>query len=428
MHFPFLLALLALGTAVSAHSQAPAPVTGAAPSVAERVAADVAWLADDARAGRLTGTPEADAVAEWLARRFAAAGLEPAGPGGWFQEFRVAADAPSVASTGLGGVTGRNVIGILRGSDPARRNEVVVVGAHYDHIGTGVVGSLSPERRGEIHNGADDNASGTAALAEIARQLAARPPARTVIFIAFSGEELGLLGSAHYVREPVVPMSRTVAMLNLDMVGRLREGRLLALGAATATEFPAILDSLNQTAGFDLRASGDGYGRSDHASFYLAKVPVLHFFTDLHDDYHRATDEAHRINADGLAQVATFVARTARALADRSTPLTFVDLPPPAPAVGAVSSGYGAYLGSIPDMSGGVTGVRISGTRTGSPADLAGMREGDIIRRIGRFPVDDLQGMTDALRAHRPGDQVEIEVEREGRRLTLRVTLGTRGS
>lgn len=427
MHFPFLLALLALGVAFPAHAQAPAPVARGVSSVAERLATEVAWLADDARAGRLTGTPEADAVAEWLARQFAAAGLEAGGADGWFQEFRVAADAPSVAGTGLGGVTGRNVIGLLRGSDPARRDEVVVVGAHYDHIGTGVTGSLSPERRGEVHNGADDNASGTAALLEIARQLAARPPARSVLFIAFSGEELGLLGSAHYVREPVVPIHRTVAMLNLDMVGRLRDGRLLALGAATATEFPAILDSLNQTAGFDLRASGDGYGRSDHASFYLAKVPVLHFFTDLHDDYHRATDEAHRINADGLAQVATFVARTARALADRSAPLTFVDLPPPAPAVGAVSSGYGAYLGSIPDMSGGVTGVRISGTRTGSPADLAGMREGDIIRRIGRFAVDDLQGMTDALRAYRPGDQVEIEVEREGRRLTLRVTLGTRG-
>lgn len=428
MHFPFLLALLALATAIPAHSQATAAVTRAAPSVAERLATEVAWLADDARAGRLTGTPEADAVAEWLAKQFAAAGLEAAGPAGWFQEFRVAADAPSVAGTGLGGVTGRNVIGLLRGSDPARRDEVVVVGAHYDHLGTGVVGSLSPERRGEVHNGADDNASGTAALLEIARQLAARPPARSVLFIAFSGEELGLLGSTHYVREPVVPLSRTVAMLNLDMVGRLREGRLLALGAATATEFPAILDSLNQTAGFDLRASGDGYGRSDHAAFYLARMPVLHFFTDLHDDYHRASDDAHLVNAGGLAQVATFVARTTRALADRAAPLTFVDLPPPAPAAGAVTGGYGAYLGTIPDMSGGVTGVRISGTRAGSPAAAAGMREGDVIRRIGRFPVDDLQGMTDALRAHRPGDEVEVEIERENRRLTLRVTLGTRGS
>lgn len=426
MHFLFRFALLAALSPSHLASQAPAAMAPAT-SVVARVTADLYWLADDARAGRLTGSPEADSVAAWIAREFQAAGVLPAGVNGWFQPFAVAADAPSVAGTGLGGRTGLNVLGLIQGTDPDRRDEVIVVGAHYDHLGTGVVSSLSPELRGQVHNGADDNASGTAALLEIARQLAARPPARSVLLIAFSGEELGLLGSSHYVRNPVIPIARTVAMLNLDMVGRLREGRLLALGAATATEFPAILDSLNATAGFDLRASGDGYGRSDHASFYVAKVPVIHFFTDLHEDYHRASDEASTINTDGLAQVATFTARLARTLADRTAPLTFVDLPPPPPpAVGAVTSGYGAYLGSIPDMSGGVTGVRISGTRTGSPADLGGMREGDIIRRIGSFPVDDLQGMTDALRAHRPGDRVEIEVERDGRRLTLPITLGTR--
>ncbi|MFN2317875.1 MAG: M28 family peptidase [Gemmatimonadales bacterium] len=426
MHFLFLFALLAALSPTHLASQTPAAAVPAS-SVAARVAADLHWLADDARAGRLTGSPEADSAAAWIARQFQAAGVQPAGVNGWFQSFAVAADAPSVAGTGLGGRTGLNVLGLIPGTDPDRRDEVLIVGAHYDHLGTGEVSSLSPELRGQVHNGADDNASGTAALLEIARQLAARPPARSVLLIAFSGEELGLLGSSHYVRQPVIPIARTVAMLNLDMVGRLREGRLLALGAATATEFPAILDSLNATAGFDLRASGDGYGRSDHASFYIAKVPVIHFFTDLHEDYHRASDDAATINTDGLAQVATFTARLARTLADRTHPLTFVDLPPPPPpAVGAVTSGYGAYLGSIPDMSGGVTGVRISGTRTGSPADLGGMRAGDIIRRIGSFPVDDLQGMTDALRAHRPGDRVAIEVERDGRRLTLQITLGTR--
>ncbi len=426
MHFLFLFVLLAALSPSPLAAQARAGSV-ATPSVATRVGADLYWLADDARAGRLTGSPEADSAAAWIARQFEAAGVQPAGMSGWFQPFAVAADAPSVVSTGLGGGTGLNVLGLIRGTDPDRREEVVIVGAHYDHLGTGVVSSLSPELRGQVHNGADDNASGTAALIEIARQLAARPPARSVLLIAFSGEELGLLGSSHYVRNPVIPIARTVAMLNLDMVGRLREGRLLALGAATATEFPAILDSLNATAGFDLRASGDGYGRSDHASFYVAKVPVIHFFTDLHEDYHRASDEAATINTEGLAQVATFTARLARTLADRHEPLTFVDLPPPPPAaIGAVTSGYGAYLGSIPDMSGGVTGVRISGTRTGSPADLGGMREGDIIRRIGSFAVDDLQGMTDALRAHRPGDRVAIELERDGRRLTLQITLGTR--
>lgn len=423
----FACLLLALPVPTLAAQAAP-PESRSATAAARRLQGDLEWLAAHDRAGRLTGTPQADSAASWIARVFAEIGLRPAGTDGWFQPFPVAADAPAVVGTGAGGSVGRNVIALLPGSDPARRDEVILVGAHYDHLGLGVAGSLSPDRRGEVHPGADDNASGTVALLEIARQLAARPPARSVLFVAFSGEELGLLGSAHYVREPVIPLARTRAMLNLDMVGRLREGRLLALGAATATEFPALLDSLNQVAGFDLRASGDGYGRSDHASFYAAGIPVIHFFTDLHEDYHRASDLAERINVEGVAQVAGFTARLARALADRPGGLTLVELPPPPPpATGTPAAGYGAYLGSIPDMSGRVVGVRLTGTRPGSPAALAGLRAGDVLRRIGAHPVNDLQGMTDALRQHRPGDIVDVEIVRDGRTMTLRVTLGTRG-
>ena len=143
-----------------------------------------------------------------------------------------------------------------------------------------------------------------AALLEIARTLAPRPPARTVVFIAFAGEELGLLGSAYYVKHPIVPLAQSIAMVNLDMVGRLRNRRLIVYGTATAKEFPALLDSLDRTAGFDLKSQGDGYGPSDQSSFYAAKRPVLHFFTDLHGDYHRSTDDWPGINAEGLAQVA----------------------------------------------------------------------------------------------------------------------------
>src|SRR5204862_64215 len=197
------------------------------------------------------------------------------------------------------------------------------------------------------------------------------------------------------------------AMVSRDMVGRLRTDRLLALGAATAREFPALLDSLNGAvagAHFDLRASGDGWGPSDHASFFAAKRPVVHLFTDLHEDYHRATDDWDKINASGLARVAEFAAELAWTLANRVGDLAFVDAPPHAAAVGG--QGYGAYLGTIPDMSESLGGVRITGVRAGSPAERAGLQAGDVITTIGDKTVANLYDMTDALRSHQPGDTV----------------------
>ena len=241
---------------------------------------DIRYLSDDRLGGRMTGSPGADSAAAYLARRFEQVGLQPAA-GGWFQSFTVAKEAPVAQSARVGGLVGRNVIGLLPGHDPNLRNETVVVGAHYDHLGLGGFGSLDPDSAGRVHNGADDNASGSAMLIQIAERLAQTPPARTVLFIAFSGEELGLLGSAHYVKQPLYPLTTTMAMVNLDMVGRLRNGRLIVYGARTAKEFPALLDSLNWHAGFDLKAQGDGYGPSDQSSFYGAGKPVLHLFTDL---------------------------------------------------------------------------------------------------------------------------------------------------
>ena len=420
---PFLLLLL-LGTPLAAQATAPGAAAPSAPAGLDQLRRDVSWLASDTLAGRLTGSSGADSAAAYVARRFAEAGLQ-APPDGWFQRFTVAADAPAAAHAGVGGAAGANVIGILPGRDPVRRNEVVIVGAHYDHLGRGGSFALDPDSTGAVHNGADDNASGTVALFRIARRLAAARPARTVVFIAFSAEELGLLGSAHYVREPVYPLGVTRAMVNLDMVGRLRNDRLIVYGSATATEFPALLDSLNRTAGFALHHEGDGYGRSDQSSFYAAGVPVLHMFTDLHEDYHRATDDWEKLDLAGLARVADFTAAVTAAIANRPAALTFVNLPPPQPAGGA--GGYGAYLGSIPDMAGGVRGVRLTGVRAESPADRAGIRAGDVIVRIGEREVADLQGLTDALRAHQPGDAVDVVLLRDGAERTVRVTLGRRG-
>jgi membrane-associated protease RseP (regulator of RpoE activity) len=281
-----------------------------------------------------------------------------------------------------------------------------------------------------VHNGADDNASGTTALLEIARRLGQRRPARTIVLIAFTAEEIGTIGSTYYVKNATPqPIDSVYAMLNLDMVGRMRENRLVAFGAATATEFSGLLDSLNRVGGkpaFDLRASGDGWGASDHASFYAAKRPVLHFFTDLHEDYHRPTDDWDKIDVQGLARIAAYVADAAWVLANRTGPLTFVDVPPPQQAAGG--SGYGAYLGTIPDMTESPGGVRITGVRTASPAELAGMKGGDIITRIGDKKVANLFDMTEALRAHRPGDTVLITVKRDGTDVQVSAVLGRRGA
>ncbi|HEX3275616.1 MAG TPA: M28 family peptidase [Gemmatimonadales bacterium] len=389
---------------------------------------DIKFLSDDRLAGRLTGSPGADSAAAYLARRFEAVGLQPAA-GGWFQTFPIARDAPVAQHAHVAGLMGRNVIGLLPGRDPVRRNEAIIVGAHYDHLGLGGFGSLDPDSTGKVHNGADDNASGVAMLIEIAQRLAATPPARTVVFIAFSGEELGLLGSSYYVKQPVYPLATTLAMVNLDMVGRLRNKRLIVYGSQTAREFPALLDSLNWYAGFELKSQGDGYGPSDQSSFYAAGRPVLHFFTDLHEDYHRTTDDWQKINVEGFGQVATLVTGAVTALANRTTPLTSVVVPPPAPAAtgAATTGGYGAYLGTIPDMTDSPGGVRLVGVRAGSPAEKAGLRGDDIITRIGDMNVPDLQAMTNALRSHQPGDTVDIVVRRGAATTTLHATLGQRG-
>lgn len=411
----FLLAAPAVARAQSAAIEQP------------RILDDIKYLAADTLAGRFTGTPGADTAAAYIQRRFQQVGLQ-APASGWFQEFKV--EGGAAQKVAAAGSVGRNVIGLLPGSDPVLRDEVIIVGAHYDHLGGGAFGALDPDSTGKPHNGADDNASGVAAIINLAQRMAANPPARTIIFVAFSGEELGLLGSAYYVRQPTVSLSRTMAMINFDMVGRLRNDRLIIYGTETATQFTPLLDSINRSFRFDLKMKGDGYGPSDQSAFYAVKKPVLHFFTDLHEDYHRTTDDWQKINVAGLLKVTDFAAALLRELGNRPTGLTFVDQPSPhaaATAPGAAQTpGYGAYLGTVPDMSGDVQGVKLSGVRAGSPAEKAGLQRDDIITRIGSMPIPDLQAMTDALRAHKPGDVVPVTVQRDGKPLTVTVTLGTR--
>ncbi len=332
----------------------------------------------------------------------------------------------------------RNVVALLPGADPELRDEWVIVGAHYDHLGLGGQGSLAPDDYGTIHNGADDNASGTAAIVEAARILAEGPrPDRSVLFVAFTGEEKGLWGSSYYVRDPLHPLDRTVAMLNLDMVGRLGDDPLTVLGTGTAEEWTSVLDAANADLERPLAVSyvPDGYGASDHSSFYARDIPVLHFFTDTHADYHRPSDDWEKVDGEGMQRVSELVARVTRGLAggagERVADLTLVreddthaGSPPGGPD--AASSGYGPYLGTVPDMTPSDSGVTLTGVRDGSPAEEAGMRAGDVVVEFGDREITDLYSYTYALQDHEAGDTVRIVVERDGERVPLTAVLGER--
>ncbi len=328
--------------------------------------------------------------------------------------------------------TVKNVVGILRGSDPARADEAIVVGAHYDHLGLGGRHSLSPQLTGQIHHGADDNASGTAAMLEIARAAASHRSEfpRTVVFVAFAGEELGLLGSTHYAESPALPLDRTVAMVNLDMVGRPR-GRIMVSGLETAPVYQKVVDEASTGMTIQVKAfqEGTGVGSSDDTTFLLKKIPAIGFFSGFHEDYHRPTDTSEKIEPEGGAQVANLAYGVARRLANRTDRPEFVVAqakPDHASAVMSSGGGYGPYFGSVPDFGESAEGVKFAEVRDGSPAAVAGLRRGDILVSFDRQPIKTLYDFTFALRSKQPGDVVEVTALRGDEKVTVKVTLTQR--
>ncbi len=262
------------------------------------MAADVGYLGDAARDGRVLGSAGRDQAMSYIARRFREAGLDPV--------IRQPFDVHGVLMNG----EGVNVAGIARGSDARLRGQYVVVGAHYDHIGRLAPLSRDPARTG-IRPGADDNASGVATLLELARRVARRPAARTIVFVAFDAEELGLLGSAKFIAGAPLPLDSAVAMINLDMVGRLRRGRLTVIGASTHPAWEAILLDANEGVDLDLRFEPMD-DDSDHATFHHAGIPAIHLFTGLHPDYHTTEDRVERLNDYGMLRVADLAERALR--------------------------------------------------------------------------------------------------------------------
>ena len=322
--------------------------------------------------------------------------------------------------------TTANVIGRLPGRDPKLAQEAIVIGAHYDHLGRGGEGSLAPDQRTAIHHGADDNASGTAAVIALAQAFAKAGGApRTLVFAAFGAEEMGLLGSAHYVKHPPFPLDRTALMINLDMVGRMRDGKLYVGGVDSGSGLRAVVGDAARDAGVTVEMRGDPFAPSDHTSFYTAGRPVLFLFTGAHADYHRPTDTWDKIDADGLRSVTALAARTIAAVAAAPT----------APAYGSVAAptsarprgAYGVFFGVIP-LFGERTapGVAISGVRAASPAERAGLQAGDVIVKFADVDVKTLEDLTFALRSKRPGDRVRVVVQRDGQTRELEATLEER--
>jgi hypothetical protein len=319
--------------------------------------------------------------------------------------------------------TTRNVIGVRPGRGP----EAVLVGAHYDHLGLGPFGSLDPEPDGKVHHGADDNASGVAGLLELARRLvAAGPSARSFVFAAFGAEELGTLGSSHFVKNPAPGLDRIVAMANLDMVGRLRDETLDVHGVGTSPAWRALVEEASRETGLKLRMHEGGYGPSDHAPFYAAGLPVFFVFTGAHEDYHRPTDTADRVNALGLVRIVDLVEGVVRAAAEAPQRLAFVRVPADKEEQAVGARGFRVWVGGIPDYSQQDPGVRFSGVSPGSPAEKAGLRGGDVLVRFAEKEIRNIYDYTYALGERTPGEVVTLLVRREGKELPLEVTLGSR--
>ena len=315
-----------------------------------------------------------------------------------------------------------NVVGYL----PGKSDEYVILGAHYDHLGLGDQSSLAPSQIGTPHLGADDNASGTAGLLELARVFSERRDTleRGVLFLAFSGEEIGLLGSAYWVENPTLPVDKAVAMLNMDMIGRMKS-KLYIGGTGTGSTFKDLLNKMNGSHPFELSFSESGYTASDHTSFLPKEIPVLFFFSGLHGDYHKPSDSWEKIDAARAAKAVDLISRVASELiATENEPeyrkVTSSEGHGESPSGGG-GGGYGPYFGSVPDFAPVESGVKFADVRAGSPAGKAGLLAGDILTQFGDKPIKNLYDFTYALRASEVGDVVEVRVLRGDATVTATV-------
>lgn len=368
---------------------------------------DVTYLASDDLEGRAIGTDGEVLAAKYIADKFREIGLEPKGTDRYFQIFKVNKPAnpheqPEIGATGEG-ITGRNVVGFVNNGAAY----TIALGAHYDHLGYGGEGSLFRGEEAAIHNGADDNASGTAALIQLARILKEKKSNYNYLFIAFSGEENGLWGSNYYSKNSTVSTDSINFMINMDMVGRMKKENNLAInGVGTSPVWNEILNKVNYDS-LKLVTSESGVGPSDHTSFYLQDIPVLHFFTGQHEDYHKPSDDAEKINYAGMIKVIRYIERLIDNL-DEKEKLAFTKTKDDS----GDSPRFTVSLGVVPDYLFDGKGMRIDGVTEGKPASAAGLEKGDIVTKLGDSTVVDMMSYMRALGAFGPGDETKVEFKR----------------
>lgn len=368
---------------------------------------DVTFLASDDLEGRQTGTEGERKAAKYISNRFAELGLSKKGTQGYLQPFTFKPktnphDEVKFDVNGDGTITGNNVIGFL---DNKAKN-TIIIGAHYDHLGFGGEGSLYRDSIKAIHNGADDNASGVAVLLDLAAKLSAKNTNNNYLFMAFSGEEMGLLGSNYFVKNPTIDTKKVSYMINMDMVGRMKKDSSLAVyGTGTSPIFKQVLKSHNYN--FRLVQQESGVGPSDHTSFYLADMPVLHFFTGQHEDYHKPGDDSEKLNYDGMHLISDYIFNIISDL-DNNGKLAFRKTKNESDSTPRFKVG----LGVIPDYLFDGNGMRIDGVSEDKPAQKAGLKKGDIVIKLGDSTVTNMMSYMRALSIFEKGNTTKIIVKR----------------
>lgn len=390
----------------------------------EDIKAHVTFLASDDLKGREAGTAGEAKAASYIADHFEKFGLIPAGDENtYFQEFRINMSVlnklqkKDTANFPDEERIARNVIAKLEGTEESE--SYIIVGAHYDHIGTGKFGSLYNRNDTTIHNGADDNASGTAGLLELAHYFSEHPTRKDILFIAFSGEEMGLLGSQHFTENPTISLERSMGMINMDMIGRLDNDKLIIFGTGSSEAWTSLIDNAN-TDSLVIKTIPDGAGASDHTSFYNKQIPVLHYFTDSHADYHRPSDDSEYINTEGTEDVLEHVKRVIAGL-DSLTREELVYTEAPITQNRSVTMS-GVTLGVTPDYSYNGTGMRITGVQGGGPADRAGLKSGDVIVKIAGNELKNIYSYMEELNNLEEGQRTTVTVLRDGKEQTFDIS------
>lgn len=381
----------------------------------------ISILASDSLEGRRTGTQGADKAAAYISREFKRLGLKSLTDRSYLQQFSFSERAIDTMRTGR--TNAENVIAMLPGSDPKLKDEIVVVGAHYDHLGWGDR-HFALDTVTAIHYGADDNASGTTGVLELAESMAKAKVKRSVVFMTFSGEEEGLFGSDYFVEHPLVPMKNVVGMINMDMIGRLQDSSLIVQGIGTSPIWKPLVTGKPEAKPLHLKLNQTGRGPSDHSKFNSKNIPVLFFFTGFHSDYHRYTDTKEKINTIGEANIIKLVRSIVVDLANRRDRPVYSKV---AEDTSEKQTSFRVYVGGVPDYGYDGEGLRISEVTDPSPALAAGLQKGDVIVEFGGQAIHNIYDYTDALSKHKPGEQVVAIVLRKEVRMPFTITLGTRG-